>query len=510
MQNSPIIPDVFGPKAMSISRESTSAVVPLIRELCAHLRKSGILYCHWKSNANLDKSASASNDLDLLVSRCHTQLFSTVISRLGFKLFHPPAGKQLPGVLDYYGFDPQSDKFVHVHAHHQLVLGHDATKNVHLPLENAYLESSTQGELFRVPDPSFELILLVLRMVLKHSTWDVILARQGGLSETEQDELRYLQPLARRENVDAILSRHMPYITPGLFESCLRSLDLQCPVHQRVRTGRRLLGALKPFARRSRPSDIVIKGWRRVADAIQVRLRFQHSLMRMGSGGLFVAIVGGDGSGKSTAIDALRTWFSDDFRTMTLHMGKPPWSVTTIFVRSFLKIGTLLRLYPFERPADFETLNQREITFPGYPWMFRELCTARDRLLTYCRGRRFATEGGLVLTDRFPIAQIRLMDGPQIDRMTVNHGRSHIIRAASRAEARYYDRIARPDLLIVLKVSPEITVQRKTTESAKSVFARTAEIWSVEWDQTTAQVIDAEQPMSEVLAELKSLIWSHL
>jgi hypothetical protein len=41
---------------------------------------------------------------------------------------------QLPGVLDYYGYDWEAQRFVHVHAHYQLILGHGATKNYHIPI----------------------------------------------------------------------------------------------------------------------------------------------------------------------------------------------------------------------------------------------------------------------------------------------------------------------------------------------------------------------------------------
>ena len=81
---------------------------------------------------------------------------------------------------------------VHVHAHFQLILGNDLSKNYRLPLEQDYLRSSVQQDLFRIPAPEFELVVLVIRMVLKHSTWDSILMRHGQLSPSERDELNDL------------------------------------------------------------------------------------------------------------------------------------------------------------------------------------------------------------------------------------------------------------------------------------------------------------------------------
>ena len=147
-------------------------VLGLVRNLCEELNTNGIDYCHWKSNAMLDRSARGDNDLDLLVSRADVQLFTDILYRLGFKQAQNSLENQMPSVLDYYGYDEVADILVHVHAHYQLILGHDATKNDHLPVERPYLESAVQGYLFKIPAPELEFIVFVIRMVLKHSTWD--------------------------------------------------------------------------------------------------------------------------------------------------------------------------------------------------------------------------------------------------------------------------------------------------------------------------------------------------
>ena len=46
-----------------------------------------------------------------------------------------------------------------------------------------------------------------------------------------------------------------------------------------------------------------------------------------------ITIVGGDGSGKSTAVDGLYEWLAPEFDTTRVHMGKPRWSLLTVAVR---------------------------------------------------------------------------------------------------------------------------------------------------------------------------------
>src|SRR6476469_4619515 len=125
-----------------------AAPLALVVDLCARLRAAGVSYCHWKSNDRLHLSASGENDLDLLVDRTSLQAFLVVLGELGFKQARPPRRRQVPGVLHYYGWDAPTGKLVHVDAQAQLVLGDDTTKNVHVPIEKAYLASCVAGPLF--------------------------------------------------------------------------------------------------------------------------------------------------------------------------------------------------------------------------------------------------------------------------------------------------------------------------------------------------------------------------
>ena len=484
----------------------------LVARLCEALAAEEIDYCHWKSTTALDRSANGDNDLDLLVSRADVQRFVEILQRLGFKSVLPAPKDKLPGVLDFYGLDCPSGCLVHVHAHFQLILGNDLSKNYRLPLEQPYLASAIERGMFRIPAPEFELVIFVIRMVLKHSTWDSLLLRHGSLSPSERGELDDLVTPANLERVSAVLEKYIPYVNRELFDACLRTLQPKCSLGARILTGERLQRALRCCARYPQFLDVIRKFVNRVEQSLQARVFRCNTRHSMANGGLLVGIVGGDGAGKSTVIDELYRLLAKKINVVKLHMGKPRWSWMTIAARGLLKIGTLLGLYRFEVISEQAIYTGEAGTnrFPGYPALIRMVCTARDRYLTYLKARRFSSNGGLVLCDRYSLPGFMAMDGPQCARLTGSVKSKRFIDWLVKLENSYYQQIVLPDLLIVLKVDPEIAVQRKVDEHETSVRARSREVWDLEWERLPAHIINADRPQAEIIAEIKMLVWSYL
>jgi thymidylate kinase len=485
----------------------------LVRNLCETLQVEKVIYCHWKSNEALDRSACGENDLDLLVNRGDVQLFTEILYRLGFKETPSPSAYQLPGVLDYYGYDHEADRFVHVHAHYQLILGDDMTKNYRLAIEQPFLSSSVQGNLFRVPAVEFEFIVFVVRMVLKHCTWDAILSRQGNLPPSARREFEYLKARIDRERVHEILRTHLPYLTVGLFDHCIDSLEPGCSPWIKTQVARHLQKTLEADARRPEIADTWLKLGRRVIRIIRRRVLKQNMYKRIMAGGAVIALVGGDGTGKTTVVNDLHKWLAKDFGTIKVHMGKPAWSLTTLVTRGGLKLGRLVTMSAFQ--SSMPHIPNRNASRPhGHAWAFREICTARDRYHTYIKMRRFATNGGLVICDRYPLPQIKLMDGPLIELVTPAPQANGLIGWLMHREKSYYKSLMPPEVLIVLKVHPETAVQRavqrKVDEESGEVRRRNLEIWEMDWGKTNAHVIDASQAPAKVLSEIKSIIWASL
>jgi thymidylate kinase len=220
-----------------------------------------------------------------------------------------------------------------------------------------------------------------------------------------------------------------------------------------------------------------------------------------------IAVIGGDGSGKSTALAALQRWLGSELDVDVVHIGKPTWSATTIAIRAALKaLGALssgvARTLPIAptRAAAAAVADLRPLV-----WL---LCTARDRRRTYRAARRRVARGQIVLCDRHPAPNLTGMEAPLIARRANSRQDGRLVQAMARLEESYHRAIGAPDLLAVLRVDPEIAVKRKRSEPAASVRARSAEIWRIDWSSTHAHVVDASRPADAVAAELKALVWS--
>jgi thymidylate kinase len=479
------------------------STLPLVRALTDALETERVSYCHWKSNAMLDRSRTGANDLDLLIRRSDIDAFSRVLHELGFKQATKPS-RSLPGIQDYYGHEPTSDRLVHVHAHSQLIVGDDLTKSYRVPLENAFLDSTIRDGEFPIPIPELELIMLVIRLTLKHSTWDAMLAKRARIPGSALEELAFLQERADERELGALLEQHLPFVEREAFDAAMGSI--RSSTTARVRACRQLSAQLAPCARRSRAGDVSLKFWRRGVATVRSRLSLHEPRKQLAGGGAIVALVGADGAGKSTCVEGLASWLGKDFEVVKLHLGRPSRSGLTLAVDPFLKLALGLAKLGRQASGDSEAYS----SLRSRAYAASAVVTARDRYLTHRRARRLAGDGALVVCDRFPLRQLSLMDAPQVERHRPNADAGRLDRGLAARERRYYRALTAPDVLVVLRVDPEIAVARKPEEAPDFVRGRWREIWEIDWPAVPAHVVDAGRSMSEVLSEVKALVWSQL
>jgi thymidylate kinase len=467
----------------------------LLEQLALALDARGVVYCQWKGHWSAHRWATGQGDVDLLVGRETLSPFREVLGSLGFKLALPGASRDIPGIETYFGYDPSVSRLLHLHVHYHLLLGEYWRPVYRIPIEPALLQSAVPGQPFRAPSPTYQFLIFVLRMMLRQVGRPWLSARKHWISGI-QIQLASLEACCDRDELASVLQHQLPGIDLEFFDRCVRSLQTRSSRLDRALLPWLLHQRLRSHSRRPPVGALLLAAAEKIVPTRQTRL--PGTGMRLAGGGIAVALVGGDGAGKSTCARELTHWLARAFPTLHAHLGNPPRSLLTLLVGGALKLQHWV-----------DRLLRRTSAPDGYIESLRHLCTARDRYRLYGRIHRFAARGGIAICERYPIEQNRALVGPSIPRARQGYA-SRLHETLRAAEATYYARILRPDMVCVLRLDPELAVARKPEEPADYVRARGRVIWETDWSSTGARVVDASQPLEFVIRHLKAIIWSAL
>lgn len=476
----------------------------IVTTLTDRLADAGVVYCHWKSNEAIEKSERGENDLDLLISADDRHQFHAVLKELGFIPATPVRSRRVPGIADHYGLDAESGVILHVHAHFRLVIGDDMTKNFHLPVETAYLESRDVDGLIPTPSPEFEYLVFLLRMGVKHCPWDAVAMAKGRLTATERNEMLYLEDRADAVALERVRTEVFPWFDPDAMAEIRAGLEPKADIPTRAQAGRVVLRILRPYARRGGWTDLLLRVVKRTHRRFESRFGISDVRKSLGSAGGLIAVIGSDGAGKSTVVGRLADQLGSGFRSTEIHMGKPDRSIFSRLLRrglSMLGMETGGAAHP---PWD-EFLEGP----PGAGHLIGNVLVARDRALLARRARRSVATGYIIISDRFPRAELATMDTARNARIA-DRFPSTLFRWLAGVEGRYHAQIGEPDIAVILRVSPDVAVARRHEQDESFVRIRATEVASVDWNGLGVTVVDADQNEQEVYLDVLAATWQGL
>lgn len=502
--------------------------------LFQRLHKEGIPYCNWKSNEHLAQSMTGLADLDVLVDRRFVLPLAQVLADLGFKRLLAGPGRAYAGIEDYIGFDTATGRLTHLHLHYQLTLGEKHLKGYRLPWESAVLATATVDAQFGVyvADPNVEMLLLLVRSAMKIRTRDLLADRFGRrlMKGSTLTEFRWLA-----ERVDeGILGR----VATNLVGEAAERV-----VHEIVADGRPSLRQLRELRRLADPSwdeyrmysagAATVRRWLREARSIaklarrrvsprSARLAVNASGRVSPSGGLIAALVGADGSGKSTVAAEVTRWLSREVATVTMYggSGSGPASLLRLLVeRSARLVRRRSRGSHGHHTAGTHGTNGGRPKAPAHPSGTRAigfalwaLLLAAERRRNMRRARRARDGGKVVIADRFPQSQFNgLNDGPKLAAWSAT--RMPLLRLAASIERSAYESIERtpPDLVVKLQVAPEIALRRKPDTPADRLRQKARVVSLLRYPPATRVIeVDASQPLDQVILQVKRAVWESL
>jgi hypothetical protein len=513
-------------EAQTLTPAKKPTGLDVVNKLLEKFHKEDLIYCHWKSNEHVREGILGLTDLDVLVDKRASLLLQKALSESGFKRFCATPNNGYPAVDDYLAMDEETGKLIHLHLHYQLVAGVAHLKGTHLPWENLVLTKRIldQENNIYVVDPNVEMILLLVRAALKLRTRDYMLNRlsKNYFSGDFATEFYWLKKRIDPEKMLEISTELMGE-KAGL---SLQDMVLEQPSLEQLRAllkNESTLHLYKTYGafeeRGRRWLRELLWGWG------VVNKRYLHAAIPFrripATGGMLIALMGCDGSGKSTQMKALIKWLSWKVDVVPIYFGSGD-GPSSLLRKPLNLMARMIRDVPgFKSNREHLNSANREKTLAvdandpllrivaRVPWalvLAYEKCT-KIRKVTKARNR-----GMIVISDRYPQNQVMgFNDGPLLSRW-LNH-RSWLLRTLADWESTPYRwaELNTPDIVIKLNVTPEVALNRKADAGIEEYRRRVAAIKSFNYPATTKVVlINANEPLEEVLIKAKRSIWEEL
>ena len=225
-------------------------------------------------------------------------------------------------------------------------------------------------------------------------------------------------------------------------------------------------------------------------------------------GGLLIALVGADGSGKSSLAKRVATWlrWKLDARVIYFGSGDGPSSFLRLPFRQVLRLVIAARR---DTRQPIAPLRERVPTAVRALWALVLALEKRRRLMQVWRARN---RGLVVVCDRYPQNQIMgFSDGPLLDRW--KYARSPWLRMLARWEATPYAwaQAHAPDLVLRLRVTPWVAVRRKPEMQLDEVCRRERAVAELRFPiATRVRDVNADRAWDDVLLECKREVWEEL
>ena len=493
----------------------------IVRQLLERLHSERIMYCHWKSNNTLEGSLLGMIDLDLLVDPTASSALTKALSDVGFKPLVATPCLAHPAIHSFLGLDRSTGSLAHVHVYYRLITGEGHLKGYHLPWERVVLSTRRVDPRSGayVADPNVEALLYMVRVALRWRAMDRLFVLMGW-SGVRQSTIREFQWLHERVDMVRLTALCQCLLGQDTGRRLIAAFEDFPSTRSLVAFRKHLVTTLHPHRRFGAIAAVWHRWlrefcWLRGKLSLEV-LRTSVSFTRMpATGGLLVAFIGVDGSGKSSLVKKVVAWLAwkVDVSPMYFGSGDGPASV----LRWPLQVlARALRPRSRRRARAYGAANagsrRDEALWEALGRVIWALTLSYEKRRKLRWAWHAHERGMVVVCDRFPQNQVNgFMDGPLLSHW-LGH-RLWWLRVLARWERVPYDwaEAHPPDLVVHLDVSPEVAHRRKPDMSLDDIRRRANAVQTLRFSpQTHLAVVEAERSPDEVLLAVKTLIWNVL
>lgn len=367
---------------------------PLAPPVFDALNAAGIRYCIWKDLDEVPQFKFGNSELDVFVDRKDEARFDAICAAHGFAKFVPRTDIYGGAISHQMHF--AEGRYFHLHVHTRLLTGDHYAKEYDLSclVDDAFFaDEFIEG--VRVVDGESELMIGAVRLIAKARA-------ENGFKVDELERLRdVFSDSLWKDHLERFSSR-IPF-----------SQTAQCTLVQALCGDDEVLPSLAEL-------EPELAGLRRLspvaASLCQTRLRLSNAFAQwrglsnkiMQGGAPTIAILGVDGSGKTTLCDALVATFEEKVSVQRFYVGSNSGTYRAFTWGAYGVRGVLLRL-------------QRLMASPQ--WLEQpihlthallEYAKCRDRVAVIRKANRSAALGNLVIFERYPIKN--LFDYPDLPR----------------------------------------------------------------------------------------------